>query len=113
MTIYCTQDGCNFIPKVAHRTLTGTNNYKIYYKNKHPEIPHTKEQAKALADKKAGLKDKKPFFKNAASEQSYNERGLLPDSDNEEEMVFDKNRVRIQVVALVAPVAPTVIITIE
>ena len=113
MTIYCTQDGCNFIPKVAHRTLTGTNNYKIYYKNKHPEIPHTKEQAKALADKKAGLKDKKPFFKNAASEQSYNERGLLPDSDNEEEMAFDKNRVRIQVVALVAPVAPTVIITIE
>jgi len=73
MTIYCTQPSCNFVPKVVPRTLAGTN-YKVYYKNKHPDIPHSKEQAKAITNRKAGLQEKKPFFKSATSEQSHNER---------------------------------------
>jgi hypothetical protein len=91
MTIYCTQNGCSFVPLIVSRTLSGTNNYKIYYKNKHPNIPHTKEQAEAITNKKAGLKDKKPFFKNAASEQSHNKRyrSLLLEFITKNNLSFD------------------------
>jgi hypothetical protein len=71
MTIRCTQPGCPF-EKVINCSLTRTNNYKPHYKNEHPEILHTKKQKETMADKKAGLKERKPFFISTTAEQSHN-----------------------------------------
>ena len=73
MTMRYTQPSCDF-EKVINRSLAGTNNYKIHYKNKHPEIPYTKEQKEAMADKMAGIAARKPFFLSTTAEQSHNER---------------------------------------
>jgi len=57
MTIYCTQAGCQMVPKVINRSLSGTNNYKTYYKQYYKSIPCTKEEAdlctKAAQEKKS------------------------------------------------------------
>ena len=67
MTIRYTQPSCPF-SKVINRSLAGTNNYKTHYKNEHPNIPHTREQKEAIADKEAGLKERKLFFLSIATE---------------------------------------------
>ena len=61
MTIHYTQPSCPFL-KVINRSLAGTNNYKTHYKNEHPNIPYIREQKKAITDKEAGLKERKPFL---------------------------------------------------
>ena len=73
MTIRCTQPSCPFL-KVINRSLAGTNNYKTHYKNEHPNILYIREQKEAIADKEAGLKERKPFFLSTAAEKSHNER---------------------------------------
>jgi hypothetical protein len=67
MIIRYTQPSCPF-KKVINYSLTRTNNYKPYYKKEHLEIPYIKKEKEAIADKKAGLKERKPFFINTIVE---------------------------------------------
>jgi hypothetical protein len=67
ITIRCTQPSCPF-SKVINHSLAGTNNYKAHYKNKHLNIPYIREQKEAIADKEAGLKERKLFFLSTTAE---------------------------------------------